>query len=204
MRCNLFTVDIWRFQFPDVRYLDQLRDPALLDTVGLGRLDYISPNLLTGARSWEHMPGNDRLHDREIFWPVRDFIQEKSLEVWRELDYYRDQVPDIYQSWVTVAGPGAFALPHVHYNTALTAVVYITAETDQGNIVFENPMDQALGSAPMSRKTERMRQEISVKTGDTLIFPGWLRHYTIANKTDRARVSFIANMNGVANLETPP
>jgi len=149
----------------------------------------------TTARSSERIPGNDLLHNREPFRPVRDFIVAKAQEVWQELEYYQDQSPMIYQSWINVGGRGAFALPHVHYNAYLSAVVYIDSGPDQGNIVFESPLDMAMCHQPLSRKTERLRQEIAVKTGDVIIFPGWLKHYTTPNRTDRNRISFIANFN---------
>lgn len=204
MRCNLFSIDIWKFKFPDLDHLARLSDQNLLSTLGLVHLDYISPAALrTSARSWERIPGNDRLHDRDMFVPLRDFVLEKSHAVWRELDYYHDQSPKIYQSWVNVVDTGGFALPHVHYNAALSAVVYISAGPNQGNLIFEDPTELALCAQPLSRKTERMRREIEVNTGDVVIFPGWIRHYTTTNQTTNQRISFIANLNGTGESFDP-
>ena len=204
MRCNLFSIDIWRFQFPDLAYLSDLCHSDILDNLGLEQLDYIAPgNFRTSARSWERIPGNDRIHDLEPFQPIRDFILEKCLEVWRTLDYYHDQSPKIYQSWVNVTGPHGFAMPHVHYNAALSAVVYLAADPDRGNLIFENPLDLAMCAQPLSRKTERSRHEVAVTTGDVLIFPGWLRHFTAPNRTMQDRISFIANLNGTGESYDP-
>jgi len=203
-RQTLFSVDIWQFQFPDPDYLGRLCDPEFLATLSLERLDYISPSdLRTTARSWERIPGTDRIHDLAILLPVRDFVLEKAQMVWQELDYYHDQSPKIYQSWINATGQGGFVLPHIHHNAALSAVVYFDARPGMGNIVFENPMDLALCAQPMSRKAQRTRREVPVKTGDVIVFPGWLRHYTTPNHTCQDRISFVANFNATGESYDP-
>jgi uncharacterized protein (TIGR02466 family) len=196
MKINLFSVDVWKFRYHDVDYLKTLTDPKFLNTTGLGSRDYIvASTMQSSAWSWHEIEGNDRLHDRKEFISLRDFILEKSQLVWQELGYYQEQTPKIYQSWINVGKKDGLILPHIHYNASLSAVVYIDASSEQGNLVFESPLEMAMLSQPMPDKTKRVRKELEVQTGDVVIFPGYLKHYTMPNKTNQPRISFVANLN---------
>lgn len=204
MNVSLFSVDIWKTKFPDVNYLSNLNNQALLDSLHLGQRDYvISPGLQSGARSWEDVKDAEKIHLRPEFAPLTKFIESESKQFWDSQGFFPDVSPKIYQSWVNVASRGGSVLSHSHYEAHVSAVVYINADQEQGNIVFENPMELMLISQPISKKIKKFRYEVAVQTGDVILFPGYLKHFTIANATDRPRVSFVANLNSDGTYYNP-
>jgi ectoine hydroxylase-related dioxygenase (phytanoyl-CoA dioxygenase family) len=58
-----------------------------------------------------------------------------------------------------------------------------------GNLVIENPLDSILVSQPLDYKEqENLQHEVQVKTGDFVMFPGWIRHHVQPNTTDEDRL----------------
>ena len=48
-------------------------------------------------------------------------------------------------------------------------------------------------SFPIVNETQTLR-EVACKTGDVIIFPGWLKHFTTPNKTDKERIVMTINI----------
>jgi hypothetical protein len=70
-----------------------------------------------------------------------------------------------------------------------TAVLYIDASPQQGNLILENPMDTVLMTQPISPTvTYPMVKEIIVNSGDLIMFPGYLKHRVNPNVTDTDRL----------------
>jgi uncharacterized protein (TIGR02466 family) len=200
MKINLFSVDIWKSIFPDVNYLSTLTNQDLLS-----RIDLVPPESVIASgvttSAWADYTQTDQLHHWPEFKPLADTIEGFADHIWEELEYYDDATPQICQSWITVGKRDAMILPHIHYNAHLSAVVYISASPEQGNIVFESPMEMALIGQPIKNKIKRVRREISVVSGDVIIFPGYLKHYTMPNKTNEPRITFVANLNSTGKLK---
>ena len=74
-------------------------------------------------------------------------------------------------------------------------MLYLDASPEQGNIVFENPMDLIIGGQPIKMPYKNFTHEVEVVTGDLILFPGYLKHFTKPNLTNRPRVTFVANLN---------
>jgi uncharacterized protein (TIGR02466 family) len=204
MNRSLFSVDIWKTKFPDVDYLFKLTDPDFLNSLHLGQREYvISPGLLSGARSWEDIKDAEKIHLLPELAPLTNFVEAESKTFWDQQGFFPDVTPKIYQSWVNLASSGGSVLSHSHYEAHLSAVVYISATPEQGNIVFENPMELMLISQPISKKIKKFRHEVEVTTGDVIVFPGYLRHFTLPNITDKSRIAFVANLNKDGSYYNP-
>ena len=204
MKTSLFSVDIWKTKFPDLDYLSGLNDPQFLDSLYLGQLEYvIGAGVQSGARSWVEIKDAEKIHLRPEFLPVKEFLESQAKLFWDSQGFFPDQSPRIYQSWVNVASRGGSVMSHSHYESYISAVVYIRADQDQGNIVFENPMELTLISQPISKKIKKFGYEVPVQTGDVLLFPGYLRHFTMPNMTDEPRISMSANLNSDGRYHNP-
>jgi len=99
----------------------------------------------------------------------------------------------ISNMWTTIYPQGAFVPEHVHSNSLFSGVFYAKAEPLCGEIVFHDPAWIAktmhLKDGYDSHKT---KYKITPETGMMLIFPGWLPHRTLPNRSgeDRIMISF--------------
>ena len=100
--------------------------------------------------------------------------------------------------WVTIYPRGAYVTEHIHSPYVLSGVFYVKAPEDCGAIVFKDPAwvakvqqgQNGLGTFPI----DGTRQPIEPTTGDLLLFPGWLPHYTKPNESEDDRIIVSFNM----------
>lgn len=126
---------------------------------------------------------------------------------WKEIDYFKEWLSprldealeqfQLYCEKLVVTGcwinrhlkTGQTAM-HTHRNVELVVVWYLDVPEGSGNLIMRDPLEYHWGSF-ISRKREQEEltggQVIPVKTGDVLIFPGWMNHCTEANPTDQPR-----------------
>jgi len=99
----------------------------------------------------------------------------------------------ITKMWTTIYPQGAFMPEHVHSNSIFSGVFYAKAEPQCGEIVFHDP---AWLAKTMYLKdgydSHNTKYKITPETGMMLIFPGWLPHRTLPNRSgeDRIMISF--------------
>jgi uncharacterized protein (TIGR02466 family) len=119
-----------------------------------------------------------------------EFIEQASRDYWKELDYFPGLEPFVLEVWANKSPKGGYIASHLHLSLPLTAVYYVDASPEQGNIIFENPNDLLLSAQPVNYLSGRYQfeHEVAVNSGDLLIFPGFLKHKTVPNNTDRPRL----------------
>jgi uncharacterized protein (TIGR02466 family) len=99
----------------------------------------------------------------------------------------------ITNMWTTIYPQGAFVPEHVHSNSVFSGVFYAKAEPQCGEIVFHDPAWVAktmhLKNVNNSHST---KYKVAPETGLMLIFPSWLPHRTLPNRSgeDRIMISF--------------
>lgn len=103
--------------------------------------------------------------------------------------------------WLTVYPADAFVPAHVHSNSLLSGVLYVKAEKDCGNIVFQDPAYIAKtmfinGSCVFPTPPTNFAH--TPETGNMVIFPSWLPHATQPNKSGENRIMISFNMDMVA------
>jgi len=120
---------------------------------------------------------------------VVEFVEAAAREYWRECQYHAELTPYVFQMWANTTPQGGYVEPHLHGNMPFTAVLYVDASPEQGNIIIENPLDMVLMTQPISPEVKYpMGEELEVNTGDLIIFPGYLKHRVLPNTTDRDRL----------------
>jgi uncharacterized protein (TIGR02466 family) len=99
--------------------------------------------------------------------------------------------------WTTVYPQGAFVPQHIHNNVMVSGVYYVKAEPNCGDLVFTDPSwvaktNSTPDTAPVPFPAPRTKWSLPVKTGDMVLFPGWLPHNSRPNASgeDRIIVSF--------------
>lgn len=101
------------------------------------------------------------------------------------------------QSWLAVSSKNAYHHEHIHYNSFLACVYYLQCESGKFIIDFgRSPIEQGFHFGFNIKEYNifnSAKSFIDVKTGDLLIFPGWLRHKTEENLSNVDRAIIGAN-----------
>lgn len=120
---------------------------------------------------------------------VVKFVETCAKEYWDEMEYHKELEPFVFQMWANKTPRGGYIDSHLHGNMPFTAVLYVDASSEQGNLLIENPLEMILMTQPISPDIKYpMAEEISVKSGDLIMFPGYIRHSVKPNNTDKPRL----------------
>jgi uncharacterized protein (TIGR02466 family) len=186
---HLFPIKIYQTTYPGVSDLKNKLFPKL-DSVW----DRVKSN------NQEFMRGEDNfcsyLEEEYIHKTFPDetndfvnFATEEAKKYWKELDYYEGLEPFVAQMWANKTPKGGWIESHLHMSIPFTGVLYVDASPEQGNLILENPLDTVLSVQPVNyKKKYQFQHEISVNTGDFILFPAYLRHRVLANTIDKDRL----------------
>ena len=113
----------------------------------------------------------------------------------------KNKVSIIIEGWTNINGPGDSNVKHVHPKADFSGVLWIKAQENCGNILFETPnyfeKYQELHSYTdeFALKTNSyMTYFFYPKEGKILIFPSSLSHQVEENKSDEDRISYSFNI----------
>lgn len=93
--------------------------------------------------------------------------------------------------WTNVNEPGSRNVLHNHDLHHYVACYYLQVE-DTGSVVFSNPGNLMENCHPESPFVSQMAYP--PKTGDLLLWPGWMPHETETNYSDKQRISIAFNI----------
>ena len=181
---NLNHSVVWKTQFPGD--LTAVKDRAyhLLSTS-----EHLS-SLLTADGGVSSVDDKDGPH----MWPesveLMDWLTRQAVTVLKSWEFF-DSSTYIDGSWVNLHPPGAWTMEHSHGGAALAVVVYLDQPDQGGNLEIQNPLFYQWSGYP---KQNEIWQTIEVKTGDVLLFPGWLIHRTQKNLSQSNRVIMSLNL----------
>lgn len=133
--------------------------------------------------------------------PLIEFINEQAQVYWTALNYDASMRPEVYEMWANIYKQGSFIESHTHAPIHMTASFYLQMPEDGGNIAFDNPNATLLKHQPYALDSIRYGQfeeEVTVATGDLVIFPGWLAHKTKPNNSIQDRIIIGSNICNVA------
>jgi uncharacterized protein (TIGR02466 family) len=120
---------------------------------------------------------------------VVSFVEQCSKAYWKSCGYYDKLEPFVFQMWANSTPTGGYVDSHLHGNMPFSAVLYVDASPEQGNLFIENPMEMVLMNQPIGPDVKYpLGEEISVSSGDLLIFPGYIRHSVKPNNTNKDRL----------------
>ena len=97
--------------------------------------------------------------------------------------------------WININPPGGYNITHIHPKSVLSGVVYVSAEEDQGCLVFERTDSAELflpEAVPQKNNFNSASCRYNPMTSRVYIFGSWMRHYVEPNnsQTDRISISF--------------
>lgn len=112
----------------------------------------------------------------------------------------------ILSMWTTIYPQNCFVPEHIHSNSYLSGVLYTKAEKDCGDLVFHDPTWVAKTmfmhtNLPVFPNVET-KYSITPEPGLLVIFPSWLPHRSLPNKSgsDRIILSFNIGFLDETNL----
>ena len=122
--------------------------------------------------------------------PIADNIMFKKWKLSKDFDY------KIVNSWVNVHGEGGMTEIHDHGPTTLVITAYLNLPENGGFIQFKDPLEYHHAHLIKEFDTELGSwRTLPAKTGDVVMFPGWLRHRTQPNKSKEKRWVLTTNIN---------
>ena len=129
----------------------------------------------------------------EILQCATEYILQYNLAV------TQDQLQ--VDSWINFFYPGQSEQQHNHYGNFISGVYYVTAPLNSGVFRFYDPANQKtmwkgtyLGNSQPAMTNMTNGQHIA-EEGKLLMFPSWLEHAVMTNKSNDVRISIAFNVN---------
>ena len=159
-------------------------------------LNYINSLHLTFQESGVATSDDSFIFNNKELFKIKDIFNEAVNEYKENILQIENEIY-LTQSWIATSQKNAYHHEHIHYNSFLACVYYLQCESGKFIIDFgRSPIEQGFHFGFKIKKYNIFNSAqsfIEVKTGDLLIFPGWLRHKTSKNLSDTNRAIIGAN-----------
>jgi uncharacterized protein (TIGR02466 family) len=108
--------------------------------------------------------------------------------------------------WININAKLSFNRPHVHPESAISGVYYVSVPKNSGNIVFNHPSrTQQYHIRPdaikITNDINSSTWHITPDPGLLIVFPSWLEHYVEPNNNEDDRISIAFNAHIEKNYE---
>ena len=170
----------------------------------LDRMTAPRPQLRTG-QTWQT---DQNMHELPEFAELTAVINAASKGV---LDKFEVDCEDfaITGCWANINPPGSPHNPHTHPNNLLSGVYYVQAPEGADSICFHEPRPQVDIISPRYKRTNTYNAMIAtqpIKPGLLVIFPSWIVHSVVANRSKGLRISVAFNImptNYIEDMSRP-
>ena len=133
----------------------------------------------------------DQPHKRKELKEFTDWLYNKILYVASQWDYPENTPYRCFNSWFNEHYRGGRTESHTHNLCNFVVSSYLKVPENSGAILFRDPMYETRSMEPNTVATPW--RSYPVKTGDVLIFPGWLEHMVEPSESDERRVVMTMN-----------
>jgi uncharacterized protein (TIGR02466 family) len=125
-----------------------------------------------------------RLHENPVFAPLCSQISAVCAHV------FKVRGAALHQMWACINKRGDQNLIHSHTNNYnLSGVHYLNVPRDSGEIVFRDPRPGANQAPYRLFKDDGDSEYFMPVDGLLLLFPSWLEHFVLPNRSDSDRIS---------------
>ena len=142
------------------------------------------------GNDWKTQWNNDTLMPG-----LKLFVDQQVNEYFKACGFKGTELEE-YSVWLNQLEPGGrHVVPHNHGLALVGWVYYVDVTADSGDIVFLNPKGNNSWDyfyhpeRPNRSPDHDFVHRIQPKSGDLVIFPGWLSHYVEPNTSKRTRIS---------------
>ena len=194
---------------PKLELISLFSTPCVKTNIGRDftedELQFLFHNLPMRKDEQEEM-ANHQSKDFQIFDSYTDTLKDIRNFCEQQLKTYLEEIDGvdidltglrITQSWLNRTKPGESHHPHIHRNSYLSGVLYISCLPNDG-ILFNNRLKGMFNNMefPLKEGTQWNAKNIEqpVTEGDLIIFPSWVPHFVNRNETkNRERISLAFN-----------
>lgn len=151
--------------------------------------------------------GNVSTKDTQIldtkFPLIKEFIMDCVWRYWDDVFSATDAEPYITQSWINFTSQKGYHHPHAHANSIISGVFYFNAKQDSIKFIKKDSYQQMLLNVAEFNEYNSKNWEVSVKTGDLLLFPSDLPHMVNPVIGDHTRISLAFNVFAYGRFGVP-
>lgn len=188
---SLFSSDVYLTRISDTSkflpyYVDILTDEFMEKEKG---------GNASNQHGWQ---SRKHLHDDAIFNPVVDLITQQLNNIIQSDDI----VPIVDALWYNVNPPGAYNVTHVHPSSWYSGAFYLQTDPNTGSIVFTDPRPAAMfDENRILTEGGKMAKEYKPQPGTLIMFPSWLPHLVMQNKSNITKICISFNTHLVSKKE---
>ena len=105
---------------------------------------------------------------------------------------------DITSAWSIINKKNASNERHIHSNSYISAVYYVSAPKNCGDILFHDPREARIIRKPNTIKGNKLNAEvvnITPQSGLLVLFPSYLYHSVAKNNSDEERIIISFNID---------
>ena len=105
---------------------------------------------------------------------------------------------DITSAWSIINKKNASNERHIHSNSYISAVYYVSAPKNCGDILFHDPREAKIIRKPNTIKANKLNAEvvnITPQSGLLVLFPSYLYHSVAKNNSDEERIVISFNID---------
>lgn len=172
-----------------------------VDISGYAEEDDVIEHILQDTDLGEHglLQGNAKTSKSRIF--LDSYLTLKA-QIQLAVDAYANKVGllplKITNAWYGVYENGGKIDRHNHANSQVSGAYYPYVESNRTSIIFDNPtmVLRPTDIFNQSNKYSEAGKELIVASGDLVLFPSWIYHYTDPNTSGkRCVISFDTQIN---------
>ena len=187
MKQEIFPTTIWHSTYP-------YNIEAVAQAASTVQLTPDLPNQVSmrqGLCSYNYIRN---LHTRSEFATLKEWINQEIQLYWQNLGYDSSRSARIKEMWLNVYPPGSWIDIHDHAPAPVVGTFYVQCEPGKANLILEHPLNILLKHQPLAGLRDRGTyhdlncHEISITTGDLVLFPGYLNHRSRPNSHNKDRI----------------
>lgn len=140
--------------------------------------------------NYDNQPHKSKAFGQFYKWlkPICMHIIKEEWKLVKDFEYV------ISNSWVNVHTNGGITREHNHGACVIVAATYLDLPENGGFIQFKDPLEYHKLSHSKDDLNDCDWYTVPAKTGDTLLFPGWLNHRTQPNGSNKERWVLTTNV----------
>ena len=188
------------YPFPCPIYQDFLDESSFLE-IQKNSFEYIEKNKEKFQYGWNsstlttfHFQKENKIdhfiNDEVLKKEIKNHVS-KYFNVWRfKTEKVNAEINDL---WINIAQKGGYQEEHNHGSFIFSGVLYLQVTEESGYFQFVNPLESEAILMGYSDIFQEL-YTIFPKNGMIVLFPGWMRHKALPNRTDQDRISISFNV----------
>jgi uncharacterized protein (TIGR02466 family) len=134
-----------------------------------------------------------QMHRHDELKSLVEYFETQAHQYWKDLGYSAKQKPKLVEMWYNLYKKGGYVEMHCHGRTTISASFYLQQPVNGGNLAFEHPFHALMKYQPYDEHLGKYQKDyweysVPVKTGDLILFPGYLNHRSYPNQSDQDRI----------------